>query len=124
LKAAVEQKPNFFTPITSPAPRAACNRVDCMTAMGEQSSVDEASACVADSKCPIDRRCRQRPWQAQLKRGAGGVYQSAHIAEAASELVIRSGHSEQSDPRTAREERRILLLHLRRACPSSALSAA
>jgi pimeloyl-ACP methyl ester carboxylesterase len=51
--------------------------------------------------------------------GDDGVvsYQSAHISEAASELVVRSGHSVQSDPQTVREVRRILLLHLAEACP-------
>jgi len=44
-------------------------------------------------------------------------YQSAHIPEAASELVIRSGHSMQSDPKTVDEVRRILLLHLAQNCP-------
>src|SRR3954452_9463414 len=39
-------------------------------------------------------------------------YQSAHIPEAASELVMRSGHSVQSDPKTVEEVHRILLLHL------------
>src|SRR3954467_9465447 len=43
-------------------------------------------------------------------------YQSAHIAEAASELVIRSGHSMQSDPKTVAEVHRILLLHLAQNC--------
>jgi len=41
--------------------------------------------------------------------------------EAASELVIRSGHSVQSDPRTARDVRRILLVHLREAFPKGCL---
>ncbi len=50
--------------------------------------------------------------------GDDGVvsYQSAHIPEAASELVVRSGHSVQSDPHTVNEVRRILLLHLAEAC--------
>src|SRR4029079_18650740 len=50
--------------------------------------------------------------------GDDGVvtYQSAHIAEAESELVVRSGHSVQSHPQTVAEIRRILLLHLARAC--------
>jgi hypothetical protein len=50
--------------------------------------------------------------------GDDGVvsYQSAHIPEAASELVVRSGHSVQSDPHTVNEVRRILLLHLADAC--------
>jgi pimeloyl-ACP methyl ester carboxylesterase len=61
-----------------------------------------------------------------IETGNDGVvsYQSAHIPEAASELVIRAGHSVQSDPRTAREVRRILLLHLREACPKGCLPVA
>jgi pimeloyl-ACP methyl ester carboxylesterase len=51
--------------------------------------------------------------------GDDGVvsYQSAHIPEAVSELVVRSGHSLQSAPHTVSEVRRILLLHLAQACP-------
>jgi hypothetical protein len=53
-----------------------------------------------------------------VETGDDGVvsYQSAHIPEAASELVVRSGHSVQSDPLTVNEVRRILLLHLAEAC--------
>ena len=43
-------------------------------------------------------------------------YSSAHLPEAGSELVVRSGHSTQSDPRTIAEVRRILLLHLSELC--------
>jgi len=52
--------------------------------------------------------------------GDDGVvsYQSAHIPEAESELVVRSGHSVQSDPHTVAEIRRILFLHLARSCPN------
>ena len=55
-----------------------------------------------------------------VETGDDGVvsYQSAHIPEAVSELVVRSGHSVQSDPHTVREVRRILLLHLAAACPA------
>jgi pimeloyl-ACP methyl ester carboxylesterase len=55
-----------------------------------------------------------------IETGDDGVvsYQSAHIPEAVSELVVRSGHSMQSDPHTVREVRRILLLHLAEACPT------
>jgi pimeloyl-ACP methyl ester carboxylesterase len=58
-----------------------------------------------------------------VETGDDGVvsYQSAHIAEAASELVVRSGHSMQADPRTVNEVRRILLLHLAQACPHGCL---
>ena len=58
-----------------------------------------------------------------VETGDDGVvsYQSAHIPEAASELVVRAGHSVQSDPRTVAEVRRILLLHLATACPNGCL---
>jgi pimeloyl-ACP methyl ester carboxylesterase len=48
------------------------------------------------------------------KEGNDGVveYQSAHIEEAVSELVVRSGHSVQGHPRTILEVRRILLQHV------------
>jgi hypothetical protein len=51
--------------------------------------------------------------------GDDGVvsYQSAHIPEAKSELVVRSGHSMQDNPRTVAEVRRILLLDLAESCP-------
>jgi hypothetical protein len=54
--------------------------------------------------------------------GNDGVvqYSSAHLDEAASELVARSGHSTQANPRTIAEVRRILLLHLRKACGADA----
>jgi len=50
--------------------------------------------------------------------GTDGVvtYSSAHLPEATSELVVRSGHSNQSNPQTIEEIRRILLLHLRESC--------
>jgi len=56
--------------------------------------------------------------------GDDGVvsYQSAHIPEAESELVVRSGHSVQSDPHTVAEIRRILFLHLARSCPNGCKS--
>ena len=38
-------------------------------------------------------------------------YMSAHIEEAESELIVRSGHSTQSNPHTIEEMRRILTLH-------------
>ncbi len=48
-----------------------------------------------------------------IATGNDGVvrYQSAHIEEAQSELVVRSSHSSQGRPRTIEEVRRILLLH-------------
>jgi hypothetical protein len=54
-----------------------------------------------------------------VETGDDGVveYSSAHIDEAASELVIRSGHSVQSNPKAVAEVRRILLLQWQSACP-------
>jgi Alpha/beta hydrolase family len=54
-----------------------------------------------------------------VQNGGDGVvqYNSAHIDEAASELVVRSGHSVQSNPKTIAEVRRILLLHWQTVCP-------
>lgn len=48
-----------------------------------------------------------------IEEGDDGVvtYRSAHLAGAASELVVRSGHSTQSEPPTIQEVRRILHLH-------------
>ena len=40
-------------------------------------------------------------------------YSSSHLDGAASELVVRSGHSAQQNPLAIQELRRILLLHLR-----------
>jgi pimeloyl-ACP methyl ester carboxylesterase len=53
-----------------------------------------------------------------VESGGDGVvkYASAHIEEAQSELVVRSGHSCQADPRTISEVRRILLLHAAEIC--------
>jgi hypothetical protein len=50
--------------------------------------------------------------------GNDGVvaYSSAHLQQAVSELVVRSGHSNQSNPQTIAEVRRILLLHLQESC--------
>ena len=49
--------------------------------------------------------------------GGDGVvsYQSAHLDGVESELVVRSGHSSQSNPLVVREVRRILLEHLSEA---------
>jgi hypothetical protein len=49
--------------------------------------------------------------------GSDGVveYQSAHLDDVESELVIQSGHSSQSNPLVVREVRRILLEHLTEA---------
>ena len=53
-----------------------------------------------------------------VESGDDGVvaYSSAHLAEANSELVVRSGHSNQSNPQAIAEVRRILLLHLKESC--------
>jgi hypothetical protein len=61
-----------------------------------------------------------------VESGDDGVvtYQSAHIDEAKSELVVRSGHSVQSNPHTVAEVQRILLEHLARACPKGCQPAA
>jgi hypothetical protein len=40
------------------------------------------------------------------------AYDSAHIEEVESELVVRSGYSVQSNPKAIEEIRRILLEHL------------
>src|SRR3954453_19867616 len=58
-----------------------------------------------------------------VETGDDGVvsYQSAHIPEAVSELVVRSGHSVQANPQTVREVRRILLRHLEESCPRGCL---
>jgi hypothetical protein len=49
-----------------------------------------------------------------LAKGNDGVveYRSAHIEDADSELVVRSGHSTQGLPATIEEVRRILGLHI------------
>ena len=54
-----------------------------------------------------------------IETGDDGVvtYQSAHIPEAVSEVVISAGHSVQDNPETVSEVRRILLLHLAETCP-------
>ena len=43
-------------------------------------------------------------------------YQSAHLDGVASELVVRSGHSVQSNPKTVPELRLSMLLHAEEAC--------
>ena len=49
--------------------------------------------------------------------GGDGVvsYRSAHLDEAVSERIVRSGHSVQGHPEAIEEIRRILLEHLGRA---------
>ena len=53
-----------------------------------------------------------------IENGDDGVvrYSSAHLDNAASELVVRDGHSNQDNALTIAEVRRILLLHLKEAC--------
>ena len=53
-----------------------------------------------------------------MAEGSDGVveYISAHLEDADSELVVRSGHSTQANPLTIEEVRRILLLHAAEAC--------
>jgi len=46
-------------------------------------------------------------------------YQSAHIEGAASEKIVRSGHSVQSQPETIDEIKRILAEHLKESKPQS-----
>lgn len=48
-----------------------------------------------------------------VEEGSDGIveYRSAHLEDADSERVVRSGHSAQSNPHTIAEVRRILLLH-------------
>jgi PGAP1-like protein len=57
-----------------------------------------------------------------VESGDDGVvkYASAHLPDTVSELVVRSGHSNQSNPRTIAEVRRILLLHLKESCGTDA----
>ena len=52
------------------------------------------------------------------EEGMDGVvaYTSAHLEDVDSELVVRSGHSTQSNPHTIEEVRRILLLHAEEPC--------
>jgi hypothetical protein len=53
-----------------------------------------------------------------IAQGSDGVveYSSAHLKDADSELVVRSGHSTQANPHTIQEVRRILLRHAAQAC--------
>ena len=53
-----------------------------------------------------------------VEEGNDGVvdYSSAHLEDVDSELVVRSGHSVQSNPRAIEEVHRILLLHAAEGC--------
>jgi triacylglycerol esterase/lipase EstA (alpha/beta hydrolase family) len=57
--------------------------------------------------------------------GGDGVvsYQSAHIDDVESELVVRSGHSSQSIAAVVQEVRRILLVHLKKAIENEIVKA-
>ena len=46
-------------------------------------------------------------------------YRSAHVDEAVSELIVRSGHSVQGNPEAIEEIRRILLQHLGTVGPAT-----
>jgi hypothetical protein len=61
-----------------------------------------------------------------LEDASDGVvrYESAHIEGVESELVVRSGHSVQSNPQTVLEVRRILLLHAEEACREKGIGCA
>jgi hypothetical protein len=55
----------------------------------------------------------KNPTDSREKWNDGVVsYRSAHLENVASELVVYSGHSTQSEPQTIEEVRRILLEHL------------
>jgi pimeloyl-ACP methyl ester carboxylesterase len=56
-----------------------------------------------------------------LAEAGDGVvsYRSAHLDEAVSEVIVRSGHSVQGNPEAIEEIRRILLQHLGNAGPAS-----
>jgi pimeloyl-ACP methyl ester carboxylesterase len=79
-----------------------------ITAIG---SIPVAPTVTANSIIPVQG-------DGPIEAGDDGVvkYSSAHIDEAESELVIRSGHSVQSNPRAVAEVRRILLLQWQLAC--------
>ena len=58
-----------------------------------------------------------------VEEGTDGVvaYKSAHLEGMESELVVRSGHSCQSNPHTIGEVRRILLLHAQKICETQGI---
>lgn len=58
-----------------------------------------------------------------VEEGNDGVvaYKSAHLEGMESELVVRSGHSCQSNPHTIGEVRRILLLHAPKLCETEGI---
>lgn len=59
-----------------------------------------------------------------IETGDDGVvkYQSAHIEEAVSEFIVRSGHSSQANPHTIAEVGRILLLHASETCAKGGIA--
>jgi hypothetical protein len=76
------------------------------------SSIPVAPSVTAHSTIAVDGN-------GPVETGDDGVvqYGSAHIDGAASELVIWSRHSVQSNPKAVAEVRRILLVQWRSACP-------
>jgi pimeloyl-ACP methyl ester carboxylesterase len=73
------------------------------------SSIPIAPGIIAHSIIAVDN-----PEDPQEEWSDGVVaYSSAHIEEAASELIVRSGHSTQETPQTIEEVRRILLENLK-----------
>ncbi|MEZ5592188.1 MAG: hypothetical protein R3F53_16345 [Gammaproteobacteria bacterium] len=60
------------------------------------------SACILLSRCVVTARRKAVAMVVE--------YSSAHLEDADSELVVRSGHSTQANPHTIQEVRRILLL--------------
>ena len=59
------------------------------------------------------------------EEGSDGVvsYQSAHLDDVESELVVKSGHSSQSNPRVVSEVHRILIEHLKEAIENDVIEA-
>lgn len=72
------------------------------------------SSIPVSSEIPAHSIISVKPGQA-IETGDDGVvkYRSAHIEEAASELVVRVSHSSQAHPRTIEEVRRILHQHVK-----------
>jgi hypothetical protein len=89
-----------------------------VTSMSPNNPLQKAFAAIPVSSNVAAHSIIAVQGEGPIETGDDGVvsYQSAHIPEAVSELVIRSGHSVQSDPRTVNEVRRILLLHLNEIC--------
>ncbi len=71
------------------------------------SSLVEAPGVAVNSIIPV-----RKPGPPQGQSDGVVTYESAHLDHAASELVVRSGHSTQANPFTIAEVKRILRLHL------------